>query len=261
VPVPFKFAFDVSRMDFYLPLVGFIVALIQIVVYWAALFLTASPMIAVIFVLLIQYLCFNLFHLDGLADTADAFLGTVDKEKTFAILKDSRVGTYGLFAGIMIITIKIALLSTLLTRGNYFSIFVWVYPIAGRFSASILAAISMPAKDAGLGTLAKESRLWRGIAGCITASLFYLVLVYIKNFFLVKNTLIIGGYVLPFDTLLVSSGIALLLSFAAAFLSAFFYSAIHKKRIGGYTGDALGAAIETSEALFLLLLVICINFA
>jgi adenosylcobinamide-GDP ribazoletransferase len=241
-------------MDFYLPLVGFIVALIQIAVYEIFYFLTASSILAVVFVILVQYLCFNLFHLDGLADTADAFLGTVDKEKTFAILKDSRVGTYGLFAGIMILMLKIALLYNLMKNGNSRTIFVWVYPIAGRLAASLLPAIALPAKESGLGALAKQSRLWRACAGCITASLLYLFVV--SAFFWIKATISIYEYSLPCRTLLASSGIALLLSFAAAFLSASFYAVTHTKRIGGYTGDALGAAIETGEALFLLMLVV-----
>ena len=101
IPVRGKFVFDTSRMDFHFPLVGVFPALIQLLLFGGLSLLWDNPRLTVIIVIITQYLCFNLFHLDGLMDTADAFLGTVDREKRQAILKDSRTGVYGFFATVM----------------------------------------------------------------------------------------------------------------------------------------------------------------
>ena len=124
IPVRVKFVFDTSRMDFYFPLVGVFPALIQLLLFGGLSLLWDNPALTVIIVIITQYLCFNLLHLDGLMDTADAFLGTVDREKRQAILKDSSTGVYGFFAGFAALTLKIELLSGL-------------FPLVFRFPAAL----------------------------------------------------------------------------------------------------------------------------
>jgi adenosylcobinamide-GDP ribazoletransferase len=53
------------------------------------------------------------FHEDGLADTADALGGAFDREKLFAILKDSRIGSFGATALILVLLLRIAALAKL----------------------------------------------------------------------------------------------------------------------------------------------------
>jgi adenosylcobinamide-GDP ribazoletransferase len=247
IPLPCKFTFDASRLDFYLPVVGVFTAIINIAVFELFYFLTYDRLLGVLFVILVQYLCFNLFHLDGLADTADAFLGTVDREKTHAILKDSRVGTYGLFAGSMALIVKVCLLYRLPLDVTTFACVVFIYPICGRFAAALIPCMSLPAKPDGLGALAKGSRVWRCVLGTLIALIPVLVVSALLQFCLSNGQ--DDTLAKKFICFLVFSVIDM---FCAAVLSALFYSYIYKKRLGGYTGDALGAAIETGEALFLL---------
>ena len=113
IPVKVKFTFDPSRMDYYLPVTGVCPALVGLLVFGGCSLLWDNPLLTGIIVIIAQYCCFNLFHLDGLMDTADAFLGSVDKEKRQAILKDSRIGVYGFFAGTAVLALKTALLCAL----------------------------------------------------------------------------------------------------------------------------------------------------
>jgi adenosylcobinamide-GDP ribazoletransferase len=263
IPVPIKFKskfkFDASRIDFYLPVVGVFASIITLASAELFYCLSHNRLLAVLCALAAQYFCFNLFHLDGLIDTADAFLGTVDGDKTQRILKDSRMGTYGFFAGALSLAIKAALVYILFGAewpgggaGRYL-FFIW--PVAGRFAASIIPSVSLPAKKDGLGSLAKGASLGRSIAGCLVSCLVLFIGIYLFEYF-ITNTFS------NFDFFMYAAFAALfiIILFIAAFITALFYSSVYKKRLGGYTGDALGAATESGEILFLLLLLVFIRF-
>lgn len=57
------------------------------------------------------------FHEDGLADTADGLGGSASKERALAIMKDSRIGSYGAVALVLVVGLKIALTALLAERG------------------------------------------------------------------------------------------------------------------------------------------------
>jgi adenosylcobinamide-GDP ribazoletransferase len=249
-PVNCRFRFDASRMDLYLPVTGLFPAVLALALYFAALRLTGLHGFAVAFALFAQYLGFNLFHLDGLADTADAFLGTATREKRFAILKDSRIGVYGLFAGISVPAFKFLLLAGLLREGlsamplAYPIIFA--YPIAGRFGAALIPCMTRPARQDGLGALAARSSALRAVLGTIAA-------LAVWNAGGIAAAALAGQ---PSGTSLLSATFAAAPFFAlplpAGLFAADLDARAYKKALGGYSGDALGAAIETGEAVCLL---------
>jgi adenosylcobinamide-GDP ribazoletransferase len=251
IPVKCKFVFDTSRMDFYLPLTGACPALINLLLFGGLSLLWDNPLLTVIMVLITQYLCFNLFHLDGLMDTADAFLGTVDREKRQAILKDSRIGVYGFFAGFSALALKIALLS-----GLYPLIFrcpaaLLAYPICGRLASSLIPCMTNPANPGGLGALSRDAKPVRAFSGAIAGLLLWTLLAWgLTNaaalWAPVYDTAILGAAFFP--ALLIPAIGFLLISP----LTALFYARLYGKSLGGYSGDALGAAIETGELLYLL---------
>ena len=57
-------------------------------------------------------------HLDGWADTGDAFFSYRDREKRLEILEDPRLGAFGTMALVFLIVVKIALFNELLSRGS-----------------------------------------------------------------------------------------------------------------------------------------------
>jgi adenosylcobinamide-GDP ribazoletransferase len=247
IPVKFKFNFDPSRMDFYLPIIGVFPALLGLILSGLSVFLInfigEHIVLAVIIIMIIQYLCFNLFHLDGLMDTADAFLGAANKEKRLEILKDSRIGVYGFFAGFAALALKAAILIPLFGFIKNSAGVIFFYPIIGRFSAALIPCMAPAASSKGLGALAKESKAFRGILGTITALILWALINIIPGISSSRFT--------PWNGSLAEI-LAIAISLAAiAPLTAFFYAKLYKRGIGGYTGDTLGAAIETGELLSL----------
>ncbi|WP_010255962.1 adenosylcobinamide-GDP ribazoletransferase [Treponema primitia] len=255
IPVKLKFTFDPSRIDFYLPVTGICPALVGFLIFGGLSLLWDNPLLTGIIVLITQYLCFNLFHLDGLMDTADAFLGTVDREKRQAILKDSRTGVYGFFAGFSVLSLKIVLLSALSPFIFRYPAVILAYPLCGRFAASLVPCMTKPANSGGLGALTRDSKPIRCVLGIVTGLLLWILLVW--------GLLNLAGLFisLRFDTGFLGSG-ASPAFFPMIFigpLTALFYARLYGKSLGGYTGDALGAAVETGEILYLLAVYIIKN--
>lgn len=237
-----KEKFDLSRADFYLPIVGIVPASVSLLTLGVGYLLTGSPLLAVVLGLIVQYLGFNLFHLDGLMDTADAFLDAFDREKRFMVLKDSRIGVYGFFAGLAVLSLKAGLLFTLFPWLVYFPAPLLAYPISGRFSAALIPCLTAPAKPGGLGALVKDLRPYRVLAGLLTGLLLWTALVWgISVFFALGDP----RYGL--------SGLLLAVSLGSSPLVSVFLARLYQKHLGGYTGDALGAAVELAELLYLAL--------
>ena len=257
IPVKVRFQFDPSRLDFHIPVVGVVPALLGFALSRSASLTNEALRLSVVFVLIVlavQYFCFNLFHLDGLLDTADAFLGTFQKEKRLAILKDSRVGVYGFFAGICALSLKAALLWAIFPHIPA-NPMLCAWPIFGRLSAALVPCLAPPQREDGLGALAKNSRIRRCILGLLTA----LVLC-----FLAANGLNALAALLPFaaqEAALFAVNTRLLILMAlqtgAAFFTALFFARLYEKALGGYSGDALGAAIEVSEIIALAIATLC----
>ncbi|MDR0569519.1 MAG: adenosylcobinamide-GDP ribazoletransferase [Spirochaetaceae bacterium] len=237
IPFKVRYTFDLSRADFYLPIIGLFPAGLSAGAY-CAVGDFANPLITALVMLIVQYAAFNLFHLDGLADTGDAFLGNFDREKRFAILKDSRIGVYGLFAVLAVLGLKTALLQDLLDSA-WANPEIFGYPVSGRFAAALIPGATGPAKPDGLGVLLKGASPLRAIAGGLLALGLWngvsrgILAVFFGNFFYATT---------PFMFALAVSGSALL-----AALVSLSIARMYRLRLGGYTGDALGAAVELGE--------------
>jgi adenosylcobinamide-GDP ribazoletransferase len=93
------------------PLVGAGVGAVAGGVAWLAA--GAGPFVAAALAVIASLMVTGAFHEDGLADTADALGGAYDREKLFAILKDSRIGSFGGAALVMSLVLRVALLARL----------------------------------------------------------------------------------------------------------------------------------------------------
>jgi len=254
IPIKLRFKFDASRMDFYLPITGILPALFGLLLFVVcSLLLNIPDALAVIFILIAQYLGFNLFHLDGLMDTADAFLGSADKEKRLLILKDSRIGVYGFFAGVTILGLKAVLLYNLFPFAHTFPALVFAYPLWGRLSAALIPCMVRPLNPDSLGALAKDSRTYRCAFGMALALLLWTLPVQGLRMVLLPPTAAV-------NEILSLNIITVLCLCVISPLVAFYYARLYRSALGGYTGDALGAAIETAEVLHALttLAVMCL---
>lgn len=98
----------------YFPLVGALVGGVGAAVLWAALALWPPHVAALLAVAATVWLT-GAFHEDGLADTLDALGGYVPRERALAIMKDSRIGTYGAAALVLSLSLRVLLLGSLAT--------------------------------------------------------------------------------------------------------------------------------------------------
>jgi adenosylcobinamide-GDP ribazoletransferase len=246
-PIKGGFTFDPSRMDFYLPITGLFPACLGALVFGLSAFLSGDRLITILLLLAFQYLGFNLFHLDGLLDSADAFLGRADREKRFAILKDSRIGVYGFFAGITSLAFKTALLLSLYPLIPHFPAALLAYPLSGRLSGAIVPCMTGPAKPDGLGALSKGAQPGRCVLGFLISLILWTLMVWgslTLIALMVPDASPLRGATFPGILLLVLPPVCSL-------LAGVFFAGLYRKHLGGYTGDALGAAIESAEILHL----------
>ena len=161
-------------------------------------------------------------HLDGLADSADGLLGGASREKRLAIMKDSRIGTFGLLAVVGLLALKLAFLAELEDMALWR---VLVPACALARWAMLLAIYAFPtAVPGGLAGRFKRRCGWPqlGIGTLVAAA--------VSFFFL-------GVW-----------GLSLL---ALLGLSTLLWSLGVRRAVGGHTGDTYGALCEACEALAL----------
>lgn len=284
IPLPCTFTFSARRMDLWLPVTALFQMLLFALAFGAFGFLFRDIPLAVLAALILQYGAFNLFHFDGLLDTADAFLGAYDQEKRFQILKDPRLGVYAVFAAAAYLSTKFFVLQALFNRAlisplsqNRVSppgqallsplfFLILLFPLAGKTAAALIPGLFSPAKPEGLGALAAGSRVPFTVLGfCITLALYMLV-----PLFLVLSGLFSGlSDTAPseFTTLTWQAGrilswvaIVVLLLVLSASITGLLLGRLYRKGLGGYTGDTLGAAVELGELLYLLTLFLLVQW-
>ena len=281
IPIPFSFTFNVKRLDLWLPLTS----LFQSVLFGLSLalffLLFRSLELAVLSAFAVYYGVFNLFHFDGLLDTADAFLGAFEREKRQEILKDPRLGVYAVFAGIIYMAAKILVLLSILNLLNLYSPYsqissytplaalplqslkalsyrnvmglymLFLFPLAGKTGAALIPGIFLPARAEGLGALAKGSKAGFSLLGSGLSFLLY-SLVCLGTFLGLPFSLPMSwDMLLP---MLLDMLMALAIMVFSAVIVGLYIGRLYQKGLGGYTGDSLGAAIELGELLYLLIL-------
>jgi adenosylcobinamide-GDP ribazoletransferase len=199
----------------------------------AALIRVMSPLAASALTTAAWTLMSGALHLDGLADTVDGFGGGKDKRRRLAIMKDSRIGTFGAAAVCLVLMLKMALISELaggsaaafiLSIGALPSALV-LAPVMGRTVMALAVVLFPAAGKKGLGASFKANS--RAVDGIVCAIMALLIA------FLLRG---------PWG-LLLSVGIG------AAGLGAGFALC---RGLGGLTGDTYGALCEGTEVLSLL---------
>ncbi len=213
---------ELKRMADYYPLAGALFAALFWGVGWCAQFLP-PPLAAALLTLAPQALTKG-FHLDGLADTADAFLSGRSRERKLEILRDSHIGTMGVLAVVALLLLQYSCFASL--RPRLLPAGAALMMLGGRCGIVWHIAFSRYARPEGLGAW---SFARKPIAGMVWA----VVLPAAAGWFF---------FGLP--------GLSFAILPPAAMLA---WSAATRSQIGGATGDTLGAAEEISELLTLLL--------
>jgi adenosylcobinamide-GDP ribazoletransferase len=222
---------DLARSMTFFPFVGLFIGLILV---WAdrALLWIFPDAIGNIFLLLLSMVITRALHMDGLADSLDGIMGGKDPESRLAIMRDSRIGTAGVLGIVFILLIKYVCLNNLFD--DYKAAALLTAPAFGRWSQMLMMFQADYGREDGLGkAFVGHVRL----GGLIAAS---------------TGSLGISAYVIVHDnrTAVLAVAIPLLI---ALFTVLWRWYVV--RRVGGVTGDAVGAASEMNEALTLLLFV------
>jgi adenosylcobinamide-GDP ribazoletransferase len=207
---------------------------------WAAALLW-PPTIAAVLALALGAWWTGAFHEDGLADTFDALGGSTSRARALEIMKDSRIGSYGAVALVLVTGARIAALAAVVavpqgSPAQSLAVAVaactWTHALARWVSVAVMAGLPYAGDEAH----AKAKPLARGVP--------------------LRQVAAAGAWLLPLLLLIgvtaADTAFALAATLPAAGLVALGMRRWLRLRLGGYTGDALGAAEQLAEAAILL---------
>ncbi len=231
LPLPFKT--DVRKEDFgrglaLAPLAGFVIGGILCGIYFVTSLVFPVLVCSVIVIAAYAVITGGL-HLDGLGDTFDGLFSGKPRQRMLEIMRDSRIGTHALLSVSLVLILNISCIASYPVINSVFPIYTMILlmPAAGRMGCLLAAGTSVYARE-GEGTgkaFVENCRLVHVISGS---------LVFLAVFFLAAG---IYGLILAF----------------ASMLAALLLTKVFSRKIGGVTGDTLGAVCELTQTIFLMI--------
>ena len=207
----------------YFPLVGLIFGLIlAAAAYLVSAFLPLS-FLGISLLILLKILDRGM-HLDGLADSADGLLGGRTREDILRIMSDSSVGAFGAAAIVLVLLAKYSLFFSLHLNRTAFAVIV-LLPALSRWSVVYAAYRYRPARSGGMAKTFSNSLNFKELA----VATLIIVLASAALLPPIKSVIILAWTILT--TILIAAALT--------------------RKIGGMTGDILGALIEIQEAVVL----------
>jgi adenosylcobinamide-GDP ribazoletransferase len=208
------------------PLVGLVIGLIGAAGYAIAWRGGLSPALAALLAVIAMALATGGFHEDGLADTADGIGGGATPERRLLIMRDSRIGSFGALALLASVGLRVGALAQLADPRLVIPALI-VAAVLGRAAMPGVVLLSSPARPGGLGAALGALDRKRVALGCGLAVL---------------------------SCLMLGRPHAMLEAIFAAVLVAAGMAGLGVRRLGGYTGDTLGATEQLAECAVLLVL-------
>lgn len=206
------------------PVAGLVLGLIGSGIYWLAMELGLSGLLAALLAVAATVIAGGALHEDGLADFADMLGVRGDRARKLAIMRDSRIGSYGVLALGFAVAIKV---SALVGLGE-------PRLVAGALIASqVIGRAVLPVVMRSL-PLARADGLAHGAGKPSRAGVYQAL-----------------GLGLLISAFACGPGPALV-SLAVGLVAAYLVSEIARRQIGGYTGDVLGAAQEVAQLAILI---------
>jgi cobalamin 5'-phosphate synthase/cobalamin synthase len=213
-------AADVARAAGWFPLIGALLGLVYAGTAWLLRGRLPLAMVAILLVVLDAAIT-GALHFDGLADAADGFGGGKDRDDVLRIMRDHAIGSYGATALILLVALKATAYAVLLASTNWFYA-VALTPALGRWALVLLTG-TLPYARSSLSVVSgmKRSATFLGTA---TAAV------------LIAATRYPRAWVAA----------------AAVCVVTFCFGYYSRRRIGGITGDVLGANLQLSESAALI---------
>ncbi len=206
------------------PVAGLFIGLVPALTYWLAA-QVLPPLVAACLAVASGIFITGALHEDGLTDTADGLGGGATREKALEIMRDSRIGTYGGIALVLSVLVRVASVSGLPPFAGALALLV--AHSSGRGAISLALAFSTYARTEGTGSLVSPGISVNEFGYTLAVSLLL--------------ALLLGAF----------AGVS---AAAAGFAAALLLLWRFRRKIGGYTGDALGAMEQIAEITVLVVL-------
>ena len=218
---------DLQRALRVYPVIGLTIGLTGALAFWlgAALGLGAWP--AALLAVTVTIALTGALHEDGLADTLDGFGGGGDRARKLAIMRDSRLGSFGALALILSVSLRSAALAALADPGLVARAMIAAHSTSRALFPGMLAALPFARTD--------------GLASAVGTPPSSVV-----------ATALVLGTVIAVLSLGLVKGLSVV---AIAFLVRLIMGLLAKRQVGGITGDILGATQQTAETAALLAVV------
>jgi len=228
LPIPRWVGFEqdwLHHASRYFPLVGIVVGAIGAAVYAAAALVLPAPVAAVLSTAATIYVT-GAFHEDGFADSCDGLGGGMTRERVLEIMKDSRVGAYGAIGVVCMLGTKVTTLA-MLPPSSAIAALLLAHPLSRLCAASLIWRMEYARAEGKAKPLAERMTT---LEFCIA----------------VLTVVLLAALLLAFGALTAQALIAALVT---SVLATWWLARKFARRIGGYTGDCLGAIQQLAEAV------------
>ena len=242
IPIPIDTGFDEEfhKGIIYFPIVGLILGICYYVIGVVGLWLFNSYL-ATIMILIGEVILTGGLHLDGLGDTFDGLYSYRDKDRILEIMKDSRLGTNGLLAIMLVLMFKAGLIYELVDGG-----FLWIVilmPAVARTMQVLACYKTKTPREKGMGNIFIGKVSFKTLLGSylILGIIVIGVMCFASGFFIGFGFIYSMAIILGINVLVLTV------------MNKLFIKSVYKK-IDGLTGDVLGCICELSELGFLILI-------
>lgn len=226
--LPIRVNLNVTAEDFgkglvFAPVVGLLIGGI-LAGSWYVIRMMFPIQVTAVLIIILYILLTGGLHLDGLGDTFDGLFSNRSRERILEIMRDSRVGTNAVLALIAVLLINTSLIASF----NMYEIFkiIILMPVAGRIGSLVGSGVSNYARSGeGLG---KSFIDYCGLREILSGMLLYFAVFYLV------------------------AGVRGLIFSLIPPISAYVLIKLFSRKIGGATGDLLGAVCELNQTIFLL---------
>ncbi len=239
IPVPHWVPWSMARLNqstCYFALIGWVVGAVGALSYLVAAWLLPVSVAVVLSMLLTIYLT-GAFHEDGLADSCDGLGGGQDRAHALQIMKDSRIGTYGTVALVLALLLKALMLIALAEYDHWLPALALLvaHPLSRLAASTLIYRLDYVREDPQAKAKPVAEQL--STRGLLIAA--------------------VSG-LLPLALLPLASALAVLLM--TLLLTAYAGYVLHR-RLGGYTGDCLGATQQVTELGCYLALLVAVKLS
>ncbi len=208
------------------PFVGLGVGLLGGILYALAIALDLPPLLAAIIAVAATAAVTGALHEDGLADTVDGFGGGGDRDRKLQIMRDSRIGTYGVIALVLALGARVIALASFEDNADAISALILCHAASRALIVAVMQRAPLARSDGLAASAGRPTQATMQWALCL------------------------GGLIAV--ALAGLDGVAALVAGAVV---AWAIARLARRQIGGVTGDVLGAVQQGSEIAMLLALV------